>query len=63
MAKSQTQRTREHVARLRKKAHAFDTLIGQLQTVASLEPVVKSAAILELVTRAERSAQLQEGGE
>jgi hypothetical protein len=31
MAKSQTQRTREHVARLRRKAQAFDKLIAELQ--------------------------------
>lgn len=57
MAKSQTQRTREHVARLRKKARAFDALIVQLQTITSLEPAVKSDAVRELVSRAERSAR------
>lgn len=57
MAKNQTQRTREHIARLRKKAHAFDALVLQLDTVASVEPVVKSATIQELVSRAEKAVQ------
>ena len=34
MAKSQTQRSREHVARLRRKAQAFDNLIVKVEMVS-----------------------------
>lgn len=57
MAKTQTQRTREHIARLRKKARAFDALVTQLTTVASVEPAVKSGTINELISRAEKAVQ------
>lgn len=57
MAKSQLQRNREHVARLRKKAHAFDSLVAQLTTVALAEKEIKPRTIIELVFRAEKAVQ------
>lgn len=33
MAKSQTQRTREHIARLRRKAQAYDDIVIKFQTL------------------------------
>lgn len=57
MAKSQLQRNREHVARLRKKAHAFDNLVAQLTTVALNQEAIKPHTIIELVFRAEKAVQ------
>jgi hypothetical protein len=38
MAKTATQRQREHVARLRRKAQAFDLLTIQLNALLNLRP-------------------------
>ena len=57
MPKTNSQRVQAHIKRLRKKSHAFDALLTQLSTVASLDPVVKSATIQELVSRAEKAVQ------
>lgn len=57
MAKSPTQRSREHVARLRRKAQAFDLLIAQLTVVSTVSNVVAAKTILDFVQRAEKAAQ------
>lgn len=38
MAKSRTQISREHVARIRRKAQAYDTLIVQLNALLNVQP-------------------------
>lgn len=53
MAKTQTQRSREHVARLRRKAHALDTLITKITVAASMHQEVKADVLKTFVDQAE----------
>lgn len=58
MAKSPTQRSREHVARLRRKAQAFDLLIAQLTVITAVSPtLVDAKTIKDFVQRAEKATQ------
>lgn len=57
MTKTQAQRNREHIARIRRKAHAFDKLTSELKTVAAERLGEHAEAVVtQIVERAERQA-------
>ncbi|MDK4729361.1 hypothetical protein [Rhizobium phaseoli] len=58
MAKSPTQRSREHVARLRRKAQALDKLISTVSLVAGWMPDdALCYALTEAVAEAKKAAE------
>jgi hypothetical protein len=57
MAKSQTQLSREHVARIRRKAKAYDNLMIQLKAVISIQRDAVSETLRPLVKEAEKAVQ------
>lgn len=64
MAKTQTQRTREHRARVSRKARAFDKLIADLKGVATAEPpdYLVMHLVGKVVEAAERDAETAQNG-
>lgn len=58
MTKTQVQRNREHIARIRRKAHAFDKLTTELKTLITEIPfgTYAEAQLEQIVERAERQA-------
>lgn len=57
MAKTQTQLSREHVARIRRKAKAYDQLMIQLKAVMSIQRDNVSDTLRPLVKEAESAVQ------
>ncbi len=57
MAKSQTQLSREHVARIRRKAKAYDNLMIQLKAIISIQRDAVSETLRPLVKEAEKAVQ------
>lgn len=57
MAKSQTQLSREHVARIRRKAKAYDNLMIQLKAVIAIQRDGVSETLRPLVKEAEKAVQ------
>lgn len=57
MAKSQTQRSREHIAKLRRKAHALDTLVTKISVAISMHQAVQSDILKTFVDQAEETVR------
>lgn len=67
MSKTPTQRQKEHVARLRRKAQAFDKLLIQMNALLNVRPTAGSGpppntydptlAIAQVVREAEKAVQ------
>lgn len=55
MAKTPTQRSREHVARLRRKAQALDALITKISVATSMHSTVHSDTLKTFVKQAEET--------
>lgn len=56
MTKTQVQRNREHIARIRRKAHAFDKLSAELKELATDFDLGARIRVEQAVERAERQA-------
>jgi cob(I)alamin adenosyltransferase len=59
MAKTQVQLNREHIARIRRKARAFDKLAQELKTiiVECMPDIYAKGAVERAIERAERQAE------
>jgi hypothetical protein len=57
MAKTPTQRSREHVARLRRKAQALDALITKITVATTMHAAVQSATLKAFVEQAEEAVR------
>lgn len=60
MAKTRTQISREHVARIRRKAQAYDLIVQQLEFLSRTEKPVPVDLIRVIVDGAENSKVVQE---